>query len=1145
MKSPSTWIRLVLAATLAFAACGDDPKPASDTSADTVADTEDDVVDDATDTSVVDTSEADTTPVATLGVVRAWSQDGSWVRVRFATAPDPETVNVSAFVVAAPNDAEATITGVTLDGATATATLTIDPPLDAATPYEVTITGVTDALGNGLAGGSWVGEVKATVYLNLVWHQHQPSYLDPGKDELQGPWVRKHATKDYFDMTAMVADYPKVHFNVNLTSSLLNQLDLYLERLGPYVNVVDNSVDEAGFLGAWRGKTDPWVDLLLDDTPTIEALADVERDRFYAGVWSCKSISEPLRAYFPEYEALLAKSGDTYTQKDLALLKVWFELAWMDPGFLDGPVTVYDDGGAVVVDLSDVVDKGTDGTYTLAAGYEDVAALEALANRLVAENYKIMNGVFEIHKQLGWTGTSGQVEVLTTPFFHPILPLLFDTDLAAEGQPADTLPDPAFAYPGDATLQVAMAVEYYTRRFGHAPRGMWPSEGSVAEEVVPAFRDNGIDWIATDRQVLDKGKPGASHLQAWHVDSDTVVGDGGDTSDDVMIVFRDTDLSDKVGFFYQSNPPAENAADFVVEVWSSAGAWGAPRRMLSVILDGENAWEWYTKDHDAKQFLAGAYAGLEAAYDDGSVITVTGSEYIDGDAARDVAAHPIASLPEYEDLWPGSWIGGRFDTWIGEVEENLGWNYLKVARDDIEAAKAVLVPILGMPVSYLDPPAAGDAAKFAWWKAWRAMLSAEGSDWFWWYGSDQTSAGGDDSPFDDIYRSQLRAMYQFLNVALALSGQDQVVVPAFPPILQPAPAIMTGPFDTPPALDGELIPDQSEWTPPGGLFYDNDTAGAIDDPDDDIGRVFYGYHPFQSGRWYLGIELKEDLSGKLGTDYQLVIYTSAQTTDSSSGTPVVTTLPFNATTAEGETIAFQSGGPARRIAVGFSGTAPVVTLQNADGSGGWETVANTVQIGGPALGGALLELRVLLTDLGMKVGDPLEMAIVAIDAGVVVDMAPNLGTQIVFADPSKLVNVILEVDATGTDIPLSSYSSIQDPPPPAGTGVVSIVGNQEAFGNWSPNMVPMKDDGVAPDTTAGDNIWTIAFDFVPGTDLQYKYTCGHEGESWGGTEEYPLTNRGYPVPASGVHRVRVHDVFADRPEPSGSVAPSTVVTIEE
>ena len=1131
----------LIAAPWVAAGCPDDEvKPGVDaTGADALADAE-------------DTTGADVTPLPALGVVRAWSKDGSWVKVRFDAPVDAASATAGAFALAAPNDAEGTITAVAVAGEVVT--LTVDPPLSSATPFGLSVVGVVGASGEALGGGRWDGPVLGTVYLNLVWHQHQPSYLDPAKDELQGPWVRKHATKDYFDMTAMVAAYPKVHFNVNLTSSLLNQLDLYLERLAPFVNVVDNSVDEAGFLAAWAGKTDPWVDLLLRDTPTPAAATATERGRFYADVWSCKSIAEPLRSFFPEYVALLAKDSATYTQLDLALLKVWFEVAWMDPDFLRGPVTVYRDGAQdVVVDLSDVATPLNDGTFVLASRFTDAAVaeserlarLEGLANRLVAENFKIMKGAIEVHKTLGWTGTSGQVEVLTTPFFHPILPLLFNTDLAREGQPVDTLPTPSFAYPQDAELQIAMAVESYTRRFGRAPRGMWPSEGSVAEEIVPAFRASGLDWIATDRQVLAKGKPEASHLQPYQVDVDTVVGDGGDPSDALMIVFRDTELSDKVGFFYQSNPPVENAEDFVLEVLGAAGLWGSPRRTLSVILDGENAWEWYTKDHDAKRFLAAAYEGLEAAYDEGSVITVTGSELIDGNASRGVEAHPVAGLEEYEDLFPASWIGGRLDTWIGEVEENLGWTYLKVARDDIEAARAVLEPLIGMPASYLDPPDDGNPIAMPWWQAWRAMLSAEGSDWFWWYGSDQTSAGGDDSPFDTIYRAQLAAMYTFLNEALVAAGQPPIDVPSFPPILQPEPALMTGPFTSLPVLDGKLQPDESEWTPPGGVFFDNDTVGAIDDPRDDIARVFYGYHTFQNGRWFIGIDLNEDLSAKLGTDYQLVIYTSHQNATGTGAGLTVTGDPFNATTAEGQTIAFASGGPARRIAIDFSGTAPAVSLKKADGAGGWTAMTHTINVGGPAAGGSLLELRVLLPELGMGLGDPLEMAIVAGEGGVALDTAPNFGAQVVFADPSKLVEVILELDVTGGTIPLSSYVSIQDPPPPLGTGEPSVVGKQDEFANWSPNKVFLKDDGVAPDTAAGDGLYTLGFTFQPGTDLQYKYTIGHLGDSWGGTEEYPLTNRGYVIPAAGVKRVRVRDIFADRPDPSGAMAPATVVTVEE
>jgi hypothetical protein len=189
-------------------------------------------------------------------------------------------------------------------------------------------------------------------------------------------------------------------------------------------------------------------------------------------------------------------------------------------------------------------------------------------------------------------------------------------------------------------------------------------------------------------------------------------------------------------------------------------------------------------------------------------------------------------------------------------------------------------------------------------------------------------------------------------------------------------------------------------------------------------------------------------------------------------------------------------------------------------------------------------------DLGMAPRDPFEFMVVAAegntsDGFTVLDIAPNLGTQVMFVDPTQLVTVIFELDATGSQIALSQYTTIANPPPPEGTGEVSIVGNQDDFAQWTPNTVFMADDGVDPDTTAGDNIWTRSFAFSPGVGLQYKYTIGASGDSWGGTEEYPLTNRGYTVPLSGTRRVRVRDVFADRPNPSGSMADLTQVTVEE
>lgn len=1133
-------------------ACGDET--ASPTPSDVGHDADDPTDDPVEDPAPGDMDAADIDgPAADLGVVHAFSADGSRIGLLFSADLAEAAAETTHYTVSAGNDDTREVIETAVDGDLIM--LTLDEGLDPDELWSVSVSGVLASNGHVLAEDPTVVSVMGRIHLNLIWHQHQPSYLDPGLDELQGPWVRKHATKDYFDMTAILRGYPDIHLNVNLTSSLLNQLDLYLERLGPHVDVQANTVDEEGFLAEYRGHTDPWIDLLLDDTPDPGEADDVVRGRYYDDIWSTRSVAEPLRTFFPEYQALLELAGEDYTRLDLLYLKVYFEIAWMDPDFLTGPVTVYTPEGEepVVVDLSDVVVALDEGGFALAPYYttgaaDDAERLErgeALANRLVAENYKIMRGVYAIHRELLYTGESGQVEVLTTPFYHPILPLLFDTDLASQGQPADPLPEPHFAYPEDVAAQIAMAVEFYTRRFGQAPIGMWPSEGSVAEEIVPAFVDHGIEWITTDRQVLERGLSDASYLQPYRLDADTVEGDGGDTDDEMMIVFRDTALADKVSFHFQGSPADENAHEFLADLLAVAPRYGQGDRLLTVIADGENAWEWFTQDHDAKGFFHATYALLSEAQDLGMLLTVTGSEYLTGNEDRGAPAHPLNGMAEYEDLWPGSWIAGTLSTWIGEAEENLGWTYLRTAREAMAETDEALEITLD---SLLDPPDGDDAAELAWWHAWQAMYAAEGSDWFWWYGSDQTAVGGD-SPFDQLFRAQLVAVYTFMNEARVASDLDPLEIPAFPPVLQPEPTRMDGPFLADPTLDGEFTPDEGEWLPPGGAFYDNDSGGADVDPDDDLFRVLFGFRvlPAERQRISLALEFNEDIFAKLDSDYRVAVYTSHQHAVEGDDGPELETDPANAETAEGLAVDFLAEGVARQIRIDFAETTEV-TLWSADGDGGWDEVMDhDIQLGGPVEGGQLLELSFMMATLGMAPGDPLEILVVVSEAGEVIDVAPNIGSQVIFADPTNLVTVIMQVDATGDVIPIDEYVTIANPPPPGGTGVLSIVGNQPEIANWTPNEVFMLDDGSGFDLAGGDGIWTRSFILPPGTTLQYKYTIGTSADegNWGGTEEYPLTNRAYLVPAADVRQVRVRDIFADRPDPSGTMADLTTVTEEE
>jgi alpha-amylase/alpha-mannosidase (GH57 family) len=600
------------------------------------------------------------------------------------------------------------------------------------------------------------------VILNIIWHQHQPLYVNPETDQLTGPWVRTHATKDYYDMAALLRRYPDVHCTVNLTSSLLVQLqEYYVARLRPFVDVRQGSIQAREFLARWRGKTDPWIDLAL--TPS-ELFGSRERDLLYRNSWSCFSISDVMIGRFPEYQALRAKiprggaaGDDLYTVQELREIKFWFYLSMFDPDFLAGPVTL-EDGS--ICDLSDLVRRAPDGTYRLKR-----RVTEADCRRMVVESYKVMASVVPVHRKLRYDPGRhrGQIDVITTPYYHPILPLLYDSDIARTCQPGDSLPR-RFSYPEDADAQVAKAVKFYTKTFGTPPEGMWPGEGSVAQEVLPVLRRHGILWTASDVKVLLRSRP------VQQPNSTAYQFPAGEQP--ISLVFRNTELSDRIGFKYQEYTGEEAAEDFVQAVLAMDPAGDKEDVLVTVILDGENAWEWYRKDNDGKEFLHALYRKLTRLTSEGRVVTTTMSEYLRGNPARGIAPHPVEGKRRMEWLWPGSWINGNFDTWIGEAEENRAWEYLLTAREDL-AASGVPRP---NPAS--DPPRKGKAL-YAY-RAWESMYAAEGSDWFWWYGSDQSAPGGD-RPFDTAFLTHIRNVYSF-----ALKAGGTLPVREFSSILLPA-----------------------------------------------------------------------------------------------------------------------------------------------------------------------------------------------------------------------------------------------------------------------------------------------------------------------------------------------------------------------
>lgn len=509
-----------------------------------------------------------------------------------------------------------------------------------------------------------------TMRLALLWHMHQPMYVDPASGEAILPWVRLHATHAYYDMGRMLERHPRVRVTVNFVPSLLEQLE----------GAATGSMPER-YLTATRARP--------------EELGEEER-RFVVRQFFMADRDRCVRP-LPRYQQLLERRGEDphrfdltrFTVDDLRDLQVLFNLTWM--GFSarqDEP------------DVARLLAKGRNFTE------DDKAALLAAQQRLVERIVPLWRSLSD----------RGQVELSTTPYFHPILPLVCDSDSARRAMPDATLP-PRFSHPDDAREQVRLAVARHEATFGRRPAGMWPAEGSVSPEAMAIFAEQGIRWVATDEGVLARSSPAPQVRGELYRPYSFEA--GGRT---VAMAFRDRAISDRIGFTYARMPAKEAVADLMTLVRraeADAQRAGVTEPVLPVVLDGENAWEHY--EGHGEPFLEELHRALES---EPRLETVTLSEALAGPAVRLTRLHS------------GSWIEANFRIWIGHAEDNLGWELLGRVR--------ALVA---------DHEARGDVAASQLAEARRLLLSAEGSDWFWWYGDDFETENA--AEFDQLFRDRL------------------------------------------------------------------------------------------------------------------------------------------------------------------------------------------------------------------------------------------------------------------------------------------------------------------------------------------------------------------------------------------------------
>jgi alpha-amylase/alpha-mannosidase (GH57 family) len=542
---------------------------------------------------------------------------------------------------------------------------------------------------------------KAKMKVVFCWHMHQPDYRNIMTGEYYFPWTYLHALKDYVDMVAHLEEQPKARAVFNFAPILLEQLDDYGQQINRYFNTHDIIKDAV------------LASLVATDLPSPGSEAYVELAKKYL-----RANRQRMIERFPIFKEL-ADTVDSLVEKPwlvnylneqfLIDLGFWYHLSWL----------------AETLRRSDVhvqawQNKGRGFTQQDRAGLLKIIGEQI---RSIGPRYKALYD-------------KGQIEMCMSPYAHPIVPLLLDINSARQAWPDVTLPN-ATVYAGGherAKWHLVEGIKTFKHYFGHAPRGCWPSEGGLSDATLTLLHEAGFDWAATGDSVLRNSLQHASnkiiadelaaHKACLHRSYNFA-------GSHINCFFRDDGLSDLIGFKYATWHAEDAVGDLINNMVAIADACDNPKNsVISIIMDGENAWEYFPEN---------AYYFLEALY-------------------RRIGEHPQLELTTYSDLLDqqkpeqlklphlvaGSWVYGTFSTWIGDKDKNRGWDMLcevKLATD------------LALATQKFKPAQLAQIEK--------QLALCEGSDWFWWFGDYNPSQSVSD--FEYLFRQHLKNLYQLIN----------------------------------------------------------------------------------------------------------------------------------------------------------------------------------------------------------------------------------------------------------------------------------------------------------------------------------------------------------------------------------------------
>ena len=568
--------------------------------------------------------------------------------------------------------------------------------------------------------------MKSKLKVVLCWHMHQPYYREGHNGSFHLPWVYLHGIKDYTDMAQHLENHPEMSAVVNFSPVLLEQLDQYVEEL-------------KNFHASSSHKTNPLSDPLLSVLAGTAAIpSSLEQKKRL--LEDCKRCYAPRMVEpYPAFEKLVKSLENTFNQlavksakqKEFSLesledqkfhdLVVWYHLAWLGHS-LKGTKKA-----------TALFDKGHD--YSL----ED-------RKQLVTIIYEALSGIIPRYRALA---DSGQIEISFTPFAHPIVPLLNKFENMRCSSPEAPMPD-CDDYPDGVSRSewhLEKGIQSFQHYFGKKPDGVWLSEGGVSEDAVEMLDKFDISWTASGEQVW-RNTCQLNQLDYEEIHNKKALFKPYQYKDHgTKLYFRDDGLSDFIGFEYSHWNACDAARNFVENLQNIADFVGddADQKVVSVILDGENAWEYY--QDNGYYFLDALYKKMSEC-DDIEVTTFSNT-------SKSVAATKV------DKVCAGSWVYGSFTTWIGQVDKNRAWEYLVAAKKDCD-----------------EVVAKGNLSKDELLELDNQLAICEGSDWFWWFGDYNSSGSVHD--FDDLFRIQLKKLYtlidktppEHLNHPISVGGGD-------------------------------------------------------------------------------------------------------------------------------------------------------------------------------------------------------------------------------------------------------------------------------------------------------------------------------------------------------------------------------------